>query len=82
MAMAHDQPDNGWRLRSLGVGDYLYPWQFKPERVVQVLERLTSDATTAGACAHVKDRMRNQMGPERVAELLEGLAEKRRTSAR
>ncbi len=43
MPMSHDQPDNAARLRELGVGDFLYPGQFTPERVARKLERLLAD---------------------------------------
>jgi UDP:flavonoid glycosyltransferase YjiC (YdhE family) len=74
MAMAFDQPDNGWLLRSLGVGDYLYPRQFRPGRIAEILQRLTGDSAPANACRQAHARMRNQMPPERVAEMLEVLA--------
>jgi len=76
MAMAHDQPDNGWRLRSLGVGDYLYPWRFRPALVAARLQRLRRDPGTAAACRRMKERMESAMAPERVAGLLEALGEK------
>jgi rhamnosyltransferase subunit B len=74
MAMSFDQPDNGWRLRTLGVGDYLYPRRFQPGRVAETLQRLTRDDRTAAACRQAKDRLQHQMPPEQVAELLEALA--------
>lgn len=40
MPMSHDQPDNAVRLRTLGVGDFLYPDQFAPARVAEKLGRL------------------------------------------
>lgn len=74
MAMAHDQPDNGWRLRTLGVGDYLYPRRFQPAQVAASLTRLLADPATAAACQQVKERMQNAMPPAHVAGLLEALA--------
>jgi rhamnosyltransferase subunit B len=73
MAMAHDQPDNGWRLRALGVGDYLYPRRFRPSAVAEILRRLTRDPATRTACLALRERMAAQMSPARVAELLERL---------
>ena len=40
MAMSHDQPDNGYRLRRMGAGDYLYPKAFTPGRVAEALAEL------------------------------------------
>lgn len=71
MAMAHDQPDNGWRLRQLGVGDYLYARNFHPHAVSERLARLTTCPDTAAACREVKARMASQLSPDRVAELVE-----------
>jgi rhamnosyltransferase subunit B len=71
MAMSHDQPDNGYRLRRMGVGDYLYPWAFTPGRVVELLARLTSSAEVARACGMCRARIEGQMSAEAVFRLLE-----------
>lgn len=71
MAMAHDQPDNGWRLREFGVGDYLYARDFHAPAVAGKLRRLLDCADTAAACRDTKARMVGQMAPSRVAELVE-----------
>ena len=74
MAMAHDQPDNGWRLRRLGMGDYMYPRQFRRDKVAEMLQRLTRDESLAAACRLARTRIQQQMPAEQVAALLEGLA--------
>jgi UDP:flavonoid glycosyltransferase YjiC (YdhE family) len=71
MAMSHDQPDNGYRLRQMGVGDYLYPKAFTPGRVADALARLTSSPKVAQACGGYRDRMRQQMPADAVARFLE-----------
>jgi len=71
MAMSHDQPDNGYRLNRLGVGAYLYPKTFTPERVAAVLARLTSSPDAAQACCEYRDRMHQQMPAEGVFRILE-----------
>jgi UDP:flavonoid glycosyltransferase YjiC (YdhE family) len=76
MAMAHDQPDNGWRLRRLGVGDYLYPGQFKAKTVADRLKSLLEADTVADACLKTQALMKNQISPEEVAGLLETFAER------
>jgi rhamnosyltransferase subunit B len=81
MVMAHDQPDNGWRLRRLGVGDYLYTSQFKPQTVAERLKSLLESSTVAGACREIQGRMASQMAPEKAAQLLETFGE-RATSRR
>jgi UDP:flavonoid glycosyltransferase YjiC (YdhE family) len=75
MPMAHDQPDNAYRMKKrLGVGDYLYPKKFTAARVATVLERLLRDPAVAAACRGVKGHMEAQMPAAEVAEIVEGLA--------
>jgi len=71
MAMSHDQPDNGYRLRRMGVGDYLYPKAFTPGRLAEALARLTSSPEMAQACGEYRDRMCQQMPADAVFRLLE-----------
>lgn len=73
-AMAHDQPDNGWRLRQLGVGDYLYPKQFQPAEVARRLKILIESSVVTDSCRVMSLRVRQQMPAEKVAEILEGFA--------
>jgi UDP:flavonoid glycosyltransferase YjiC (YdhE family) len=74
MAMAHDQPDNGWRLRQLGVGDYLYPGKFHPAEVAHRLKTLIESPIVADSCREIKQRINDQMPAEKVAEMLERFA--------
>jgi UDP:flavonoid glycosyltransferase YjiC (YdhE family) len=71
MAMSHDQPDNGYRLRRMGVGDYLYPKSFTTRRVADALAHLTSSSEVAQACGTYRDRMRRQMPADAVFRFLE-----------
>jgi rhamnosyltransferase subunit B len=71
MAMSHDQPDNGARLARLGVGAYLYPKAFTPERVAAALTRLTRSSEVAQACSACRARVEAQMSPETVFHILE-----------
>jgi UDP:flavonoid glycosyltransferase YjiC (YdhE family) len=74
MAMAHDQPDNAWRLRHLGVADYLYPGQFRPDAVADRLAKLLASDQVAAACRQTRARMADQMPASEVAEILERYA--------
>jgi rhamnosyltransferase subunit B len=78
MAMAHDQPDNGWRLRQLGVGEYLYTRQFTGTAVQARLAHLLESTAVRQACEQTRQRMCEQMPPEEVAELLEAVPVKQR----
>jgi rhamnosyltransferase subunit B len=81
-AMAHDQPDNGWRLRQLGVGDYLYPQRFQPAEVARRLKILIESPIVADSCQEMKRRIKQQMPAERVAEILEGFTSDKCAGAR
>jgi UDP:flavonoid glycosyltransferase YjiC (YdhE family) len=76
MPMAHDQPDNANRVKKLGVGDFLYPKQFRAGTIAEKLERLTTSSEVRMACAQVRQKMRNQMSPVELAELIETIAER------
>jgi rhamnosyltransferase subunit B len=71
MAMSHDQPDNGYRITRLGVGAYLYPKTFTPQRVTNTLAQLTSSPGVASACREYRSRVERQMPAEAVFRLLE-----------
>jgi rhamnosyltransferase subunit B len=71
MAMSHDQPDNGFRITRLGVGAYLYPKTFTPQRVTAVLAQLTSSPDVAAACRGYRTQIEHQMPAEAVFRLLE-----------
>jgi rhamnosyltransferase subunit B len=71
MPLSHDQPDNGHRLSRLGVGTYLYPKAFTPERLVDTLAHLRSAPEVARACDEYRARMRRQMPAEAVFDFLE-----------
>ena len=62
MPMAHDQPDNAVRIKCLGVGDYLWPNQFRGPRVAQMLEELLSSAAVASACQQIAQILPSPIG--------------------
>jgi rhamnosyltransferase subunit B len=74
MPMAHDQPDNAWRLKQLGVADYLYPRRWQGDRIAACAAALLEGPETADACRQAQQRMDQQLTPESVAEILEGFA--------
>jgi UDP:flavonoid glycosyltransferase YjiC (YdhE family) len=85
MPMAHDQPDNGSRLRHLGIGDYLYPKKFKPKAIAEKLAHLTTAREVASACKGVKEMIRTQMSAAAFCAVLERMGEQafaKRTAAR
>jgi len=52
MPMAYDQPDNGARLKKLGVAEALPPGKFRGPAVARALDRLLADAKTHERCHH------------------------------
>jgi rhamnosyltransferase subunit B len=74
MPMAHDQPDNAWRVRGLGCGEYLYPKRFVAGEIGRVLGRLMESESVREDCARVKGLMRGQMTGAALAEVIEGMA--------
>jgi rhamnosyltransferase subunit B len=74
MAMAYDQPDNGWRLQQVGAGNYLYAKQFSPGRVANALRSLMDAPQVAAACRELQSRVRDQMPPSAVGVVLEEFA--------
>lgn len=71
MPMSHDQPDNAWRLKHLGVGEYIPPRRFCAKAIASVLETLMVSPGVAAACRGIKERMAAQMAPDDVSRLLE-----------
>ena len=71
MAMSHDQPDNGNRLRRMGVGEILYPRAFQAATVAGHLERLITSPEAARACRTFRDLMARQVSTGDVARLIE-----------
>jgi len=71
MPMSHDQPDNGARLRRLGVGDYLYPRVFRAAAVTARLEHLLTSADVGRACERYRELMTRQMSTVEVVGAIE-----------
>ena len=71
MPMSHDQPDNGARLRRLGVGDYLYPRAFRAAAVSARLRHLLTSADVGRACGRYRELMTRQMSTVEVVRTIE-----------
>jgi len=71
MPMAHDQLDNLSRVRDLGVGDGLHPWQFKGPRIAAVLGRLLGDAGVRQRAKEVSGRFRVKEWIDESCRLIE-----------
>lgn len=69
--MAHDQPDNAYRLQKLGVAESLPPKKFRTDRVAAALDRLTSDPQVAHHCRDYAERIAAQDGLEETVDWIE-----------
>ncbi len=56
MPMAHDQPDNAYRIQQLGIGDSLPPRLFRAAALAEKLGRLLASAEVAANCRRVAAR--------------------------
>lgn len=72
MPMAFDQPDNAFRLKHLGVAQWLLPGRFISRRVTEALQHLLEDPAVAGHATQCRDRLRGVDGIGMLCDLLEG----------
>jgi len=71
MPMAHDQPDNAVRIKRLGVGDYLWPNQFRGPRLAKMLQSLLGSEEVAAACADYAARLQGNDAIGKTCEVIE-----------
>lgn len=75
MPMAHDQPDNARRLRSLGVAESLSPRRFTGRRVAKKLSKLLTDGVTE-RCRELAARIERGAGLRCACEEIEAMADR------
>lgn len=73
-ALAHDQLDNGARVKALGIGDWMMQSRFKTNSATKKLKALLSRESVPPACQDVADRMRDRQGIKLAADTVERLA--------
>jgi rhamnosyltransferase subunit B len=71
MAMAHDQPDNAYRLEQLGAGLGLIPMTFTPQRVQVTLLRLLTEPGFQEAAQRCRERIRDRPPVETLMRWVE-----------
>ena len=57
LAVGSDRPDNAQRLQYLGIGEYIPPAQWKPERIAEALNRLVDSAAVHERCQETAQRI-------------------------
>ncbi|MBO9596442.1 MAG: glycosyltransferase [Cohnella sp.] len=58
LAADTDRPDNGMRIRQLGIGDYLPPLQWQPEIIARTVTRMLSRPVKE-RCRQLAEQMKN-----------------------
>ena len=71
--MAYDQHDNAWRLRNLGVGDWLLPKDWRVPALVDKLRTLSTSDDVRAHCQEVAGRFEGTDPLGETCELIEGL---------
>lgn len=66
-ALAHDQFDNGDRIRRARLGDWMPSKQFTAGRAARILGRLLASEETHSACAKAVQRIKQHRGLEEMA---------------
>jgi len=69
----HDQPDNAFRIKRLGLGTSVYPERYKASRVATELTRLMTSAEIRAGCARFKEQIDSADAVARACDLIEGL---------
>ena len=70
---AHDQPDNAFRVTTLGVARTVYPKRYKAARLVRELRRLFDEGSYAERSASVAETVRAEDGAAEAAQAIEPL---------
>ncbi|MES2506100.1 MAG: nucleotide disphospho-sugar-binding domain-containing protein [Verrucomicrobiota bacterium] len=71
MAMAHDQPDNAFRLEQLGAGMGLTPRTFKPRNVQTALRRMLTEPGFAQAARRCQQNIQHRRPVETLVRWIE-----------
>ena len=72
----HDQPDNAFRIKRLGLGASIYPERYRAPRVSRELAQLITSAEVRNRCAEFSKQIDSTTAVERTCDLIEGLAVK------
>jgi rhamnosyltransferase subunit B len=70
---SHDQPDNAWRVKRLGIATMLTRKQYRAARVAKELKALLSDPGVTRRAEEVGAIVRSEDGARRASELIESV---------
>jgi|GEM_PF-528071 len=66
-----DQPDNAWRIKRLGLGDFVLPKDFTAENVIPVLSALLLKAPYNKTLKMYSDELKKSNAVEKACDLIE-----------
>jgi UDP:flavonoid glycosyltransferase YjiC (YdhE family) len=69
----HDQPDNAFRARRLGLGTSIYPERYQAPRVALALRRLLDSSEIQRCCHNFAGKVDPETAVKRACDLIEGL---------
>jgi UDP:flavonoid glycosyltransferase YjiC (YdhE family) len=75
---SHDQPDNAWRARALGMARIVYPRSYRPRKVASELRALLEQPRYAQAAEWIAGQVRNERGVDTACDALERTFQLRR----
>jgi len=78
---AHDQPDNAFRVKRLGLGDWIYPEHYKAPRVAAALKNLLGSEKLRARCDEYAHKIDSAAARERACEWIESLGVGARATA-
>ncbi|MGD0893788.1 MAG: glycosyltransferase [Terracidiphilus sp.] len=78
MPYSHDQPDNGRRMRRLGVARVIQRGDYTPMRVARKLKAMLAEPHFALRAAEVAQMLRHEDGVKTACDALEGLVRRTR----
>jgi UDP:flavonoid glycosyltransferase YjiC (YdhE family) len=74
----HDQPDNAYRVKRLGLGQSIFPERYKAKRVARILSQLLASSETRSRCAAFANRINSAQALRISCDLIENLGQSRR----
>src|SRR6185295_5440575 len=71
LPFGYDRPDNGTRIRRLGVGDCLPPSRWQPSTIADSLRQLMESPAVRERCTDFRHRMNSERSSARACDVIE-----------
>jgi UDP:flavonoid glycosyltransferase YjiC (YdhE family) len=76
----HDQPDNAFRIKRLGLGTSIYPERYKAPAVASAIQQLLASSEVQTRCIEFAEKIDSATALERACDLIEGLGNNTRST--